>query len=139
MDDSNNKVEEKFDFNAPEAPDFGELETDYFDEELNEEFDESELNQQPTWAELKERRTAKKKEASSPNSDAILGLIVGVVAIIAAVFGLAISFLPLVIGLYLSMSARKGKKRNLAIAGIVLNVIGLLLWVYAVFGRGLIG
>ncbi|MBQ7245406.1 MAG: DUF4190 domain-containing protein [Firmicutes bacterium] len=117
------------------------LESEEVSEETLEETleDDFEAEYQPTWEELKERRTAKKKDASSPNSDAILGLIVGVVAIIAAVFGLAISFLPLVIGLYLSMSARKGKKRNLAIAGIVLNVIGLLLWAYAVFGRGLIG
>lgn len=127
--------------NLESKVDGGVLEGEEVSEETLEETleDDFEAEHQPTWEELKERRTAKKKDASSPNSDAILGLIVGVVAIIAAVFGLAISFLPLVIGLYLSMSARKGKKRNLAIAGIVLNVIGLLLWAYAVFGRGLIG
>lgn len=138
MDDSNNKVEEKFDFNAPEAPDFGELETDNFDEEFDEELEENELNQQPTWAELKERRTSKKKEGSNPNSDAWIGLAVGIVAIIAALFGYAIGFIPIVIGIYFSFSGRKGTKPKLATAGIVLNIIGLFLWAYAVFGRGLI-
>lgn len=121
-----------FDYEAPEAPDFG-----TFASASQQEMPQSE---QPSWNELKEKRNVKKNDGDfSLETKAKIGFGVGLVAMIAAVFGLALGIVPVAIGIYYSISGRKGEKKKLATAGLIMCVIGALLWCLAVFGGGLLG
>ena len=126
-----------FDYNAPEAPDFG-----TFAGASQQEIPRQEMAQddRPSWNELKEKRNVKKNDGDfSYETKAKIGFGIGLVSVIVALFGLALGIVPVAIGIYYSISGRKGTKKKLATAGLIMCVIGALLWCVAVFGGGLLG
>lgn len=125
----------EFNYDAPEAPDFGE----FVETEKPEQSDEvATWNGQPTetWESLQEKRReaagAGKKSGLNPDTQATIGFIIGLIAILVSFIGLALGLLPVVVGIIFSNGGRKGTKRKLAIAGLVMNIIGAVLWVLAV-------
>ena len=91
-----------------------------------------------TWQSLRDQRgeptgDGKQKATSKElNSKATIGFVIGVIAVAVSLFGMALGILPVAIGIVFSNAGRKGEKRKMAIAGLVLNIIGAVLWVLAV-------
>ena len=109
-----------FDYDAPEAPDF-----------------QAQGYTGETWQSLKEKREGTAsggKNASSKdlNTRALIGFIIGLIAILVSLFGMALGILPVVLGIIFSNAGRKSDRRKMAIAGLVMNIIGAVLWVIAV-------
>ncbi|MBO4235347.1 MAG: hypothetical protein J5928_02725 [Firmicutes bacterium] len=132
----------EFNYNVPQAPDFGNFaggsqqQMPQGSQTWN---GQEQTAQQQEWNELKAKREEKKGSGSgfAPETKAKIGFGVGLVAMIAAVFGVALGIVPVAIGIYYAIGGLKGSKRKLSIAGLVMCCIGALLWIVAVFGGGL--
>lgn len=96
------------------------------------------MPQTETWNDLKAKRNPANtnKPFLENNTQAIIGFVIGLIAILLSLTGYALGLFPIILGIIFSNSGRKGSKKKLAIAGLVMNIIGAALWVFAVI-RGL--
>ena len=101
--------------------------------------------QDAEWNALKEKRYAKSdaqkssRETFSGATKAKIGFGLGAAAIAAAVFGMVLNVIFVAVGIFYSVGGRKSELRNLATIGLVLNIVGVLIWCWAVFAPGLLG
>lgn len=120
-----------FNYNAPEAPNFG-----GFVQNGSEQEGWNGTVQQggETWQELKDKRKPNKKGDGvfEDGTKAIIGFVIGVLAIAVSFMGFALGIFPIILGLFFSKSGLNSNRRTLAMAGLIMNIIGAVLFVFAV-------
>lgn len=87
-----------------------------------------------TWQDLKNQRKPQKQSVFNSSTKAWIGFIIGVLAVAVSVitkFGFALGALPLILGLYFSKAGLNSDKRQIAMIGLILNVIGVVLFLIA--------